>query len=283
MRRKQLSLSAVLISLFSLFSLILAACNNTPTPRPTSTILPSPTFTPSLVIVTAQVSPAPPTWTPLPTKTLPPTSTRSFTATPLPTSTPIPSRTVVGGKPGLVTTDGLLAVELLQPEILAALKAQRPNQFFSVTINAVNFVELDKGVIRLGLNYNNFTAAGMTAELKLSLRSVYGEIQPDLGNIQANGPITGDQAEVGRQILRLALKEDVLPKAVKKYVPLMDKFSVLQVQIEPSRVIVTVKVTGSLPTPLPTSTPTKAPTVASTVAATVAATSAATQAATAAR
>jgi len=252
----------------SLISLLAAACN-TPTPAPTlrPTLIPSLTLTPTLFIVTVAKTPPPATWTPAPTKTPPPTATRANTATPQPTYTIAPTRTIVGGKPGIVTTEGLLAVELNKAVILAALKEQRPNQYFSTSVNSVDDVQLFNGYIQLNLTLNDFTSSGMKAVLKLLIRPAFGELEADLGGIQAVGQVDPKQVETSRQLMQTALQEALKP-VVKAYAPLLDKYQVLLVQVDTQRVLVTVKISGTLPTPLPSETPTPLP--AATAAATAA-------------
>jgi hypothetical protein len=235
--------------LFSLALLGGAAC--TPTPTPTS--IPSPTRTIQLfrtVIVTVPTKTAPPTWTSEPSRTPPPTQTRLPSSTPRPTRTPIPTRTLIGAEPGVVSTEGLLTVMFTPAELDSSIKRQIPSIYFSSTINSASPIEFDYRQIRLTINFNDFTTEGNPADFTFSPRAFDSQFFVDVGTVRAaRSTLTTAQIEAGRQLLRYTMAEVLLPAAIRRIAPNAYGFSVIAVSVEPSRLLVSVKLDLSTPTP----------------------------------
>jgi hypothetical protein len=240
--------------LLTLGSLLLVAACTTPTPTPAFVY---PTSTPQLyvtVVVTAPVRTMPPSWTPRPTVTNPPTATRLPSVTPAATLTPIPTRTPLGGQPGIVSTEGLLTVELKADAIAASLNESQKSVYFSSAIN--NFpmtVKFEAGQVKMGLNFNNFTQQGVPADFRLTLYSGTYENEIGitvLGSSTENGmSLSPDQIENARQIMRRALLDIVIPDTVRQIAPYMVKFTVLTVSVEPGRLLMGLKIVSATPTP----------------------------------
>jgi hypothetical protein len=253
LRREKKSMRRVLLTLGLL--LLVAACT-TPTPTPAFVF---PTRTPQLYVTVVVDAPTrtitmPPTWTPRPTVTNLPTATHLPSVTPLPTATLIPTRTPLGGRPGVVSTEGLLTVEIKAEAFAAALSEAQKSVYFSSAIN--NFpmtVKFDSGQVEMSLNFNDFTNQGIAADFRLVLRpSMYEkEIGIDvLGSSTESGiSLSPDQIENARQIMRRALLDTVIPDAVKQVAPYMVSFTVLTVSIEPDRVLIGLKISLATPTP----------------------------------
>ncbi len=232
-------------------------------PTPTATNTPRPTRTPILigtVIVTAE-PPAtlPPTWTPSPSLTPPPTATRLPTSTPLPTRTPIPPNTPAGGRIGVVTTAGLLTVAVDLAELNAALRAERDTFYFSADFNGAPSATFDGRLVILAANLNDFTIRGLPATFRLQLRAIGGELAVEVAGFESASQTSISPAQVSltRELLRRAVRERALPDAIRKVAPFMVEYSALDVQMQPDRILFTVRIRQATPTPtdLPTETP----------------------------
>ena len=252
--------------LILLLALAAGAC--TP-PTPTST--PSPTRTPIVigtVIVTAQPPVTlPPTWTPSPTLTPPPTATRLPTNTPLPTRTPIPPNTPAGGQIGIVTTAGLLTVAVDLAELNAALRAERDTFYFSADFNgAPTLTAIEGRAAIIAANLNNFTTRGLPVTFRLQFRAVGGELAVEVLGFESatQAIVPPDQVSLTRELVRRALRDRAVPSAIRKVAPFLAEYSALDVQMQPDRVLFTVRIRQATPTPtdLPTETPTATPIVA---------------------
>jgi hypothetical protein len=216
-----------------------------------------PTSTPQLyvtVVVTAPVRTMPPSWTPRPTVTNPPTATRLPSVTPVATLTPIPTRTPLGGQPGIVSTEGLLTVELKAEAIAAALNESQKSVYFSSAIN--NFpmtVKFEARQVKMSLNFNDFTQQGIPADFRLAIYS--GTYENEIGitvlgsSTESGMSLSPDQIENGRQIMRRALLDIVIPDAVRQIAPYMVSFTVLTVSVEPNRLLMGLKIVIATPTP----------------------------------
>lgn len=246
---------------------VLAAGACTP---PTPTRTPSPTRTPLVigtVIVTAQPAVTlPPTWTASPTLTPPPTATRLPTSTPLPTRTPIPSNTPAGGQIGVVTTAGLLTVAVDLAALNAALRAERDTFYFSADFNGAPSLTIDGRTAIVSANLNDFTTRGLPATFRLQFRAVGGELAVEVLGFETATQVRvpPNQVSLTRELVRRALRDRAVPDAIRKVAPFLAEYSALDVQMQPDRVLFTVRIRQATPTPtdLPTETPTATPIVA---------------------
>ncbi|MDW8300218.1 MAG: hypothetical protein RML95_12870 [Anaerolineae bacterium] len=244
-----------------LAGLLAGACALIATPVPTST--PRPTRTPivigTVIVTAAPVITLPPTWTPLPTATAPATATRLPTSTPLPTRTPIPPNTPAGGQVGVVTTAGLLTVAVDLAELNAALRAERNTFYFSADFNGTPSATFDGRLVIVSANLNDFTTRGLPATFRLMFRAVGGELAVEvLGFETATGArIPSNQVSLTRELVRRALRDRVVPEAIRKVAPFMVEYSAIDIQMQPDRILFTVRIRQATPTPtaLPSETP----------------------------
>ncbi len=238
-------------SLILLLVLAVGACA-----PPTPTRAPSPTRTPIVIgTVIVRALPAvtlPPTWTPSLTPTPPPTATRLPTSTPLPTRTPIPPNTPAGGQIGVVTTAGLLTVAVDLAELNAALRAERDTFYFSADFNgAPNLTAIEGRTAIVVANLNDFTPRGLPATFRLQFRAVGGELAVEVLGFETatRAPIPPNQVGLTRELVRRALRDRAVPSAIRKVAPFLAEYSALDVQMQPDRVLFTVRIRQATPTP----------------------------------
>lgn len=230
---------------------------------PTPTITPRPTRTP-IPVVTLIVTPEatftlPPTWTSPPTLTPPPTATRLPSSTPLPTNTTIPTRTPAGGEIGIVTTAGLLTVAVDAAALNAALRAERDTFYFSADFNGAPSAALEERIAVISANLNDFTTRGLPVSFRLQFRAVGGEFAVEVLGFESStrAPIPPNQVSLTRELVRRALRDRAVPEAIRKVAPLMSDYTPLDVQMQANRILFTVRITQTTPTPAPdTATPT---------------------------
>jgi hypothetical protein len=233
-------------------ALVISACAPQTTPTPTRT--PRPTATPppfATVIVTRAPVTLPPTWTPEPTLTSPPTSTRLPTSTPLPTRTPVPSRTPIGGAFGVVSPDGQITVHVTEEEINTALAELRETVYFSTDINRPPVATLTDSGIRLSANFNDFSPTGVSADFRLGVLIMRGELTVNLlGYESSDGrSLDANNVRAALNILRAALAEYTVPAAIRRSEPFMAVYQPRFVSVSPEGVIVTAQIIDLAPPP----------------------------------
>jgi hypothetical protein len=247
--------------LLLLASSVLSACALLPTPTATNT--PRPTRTPvvigTIIVTAAPAVTLPPTWTPSATLTPLPTATRLPSSTPVPTRTPIPPNTPAGGQIGIVTTAGLLTVAVDLAELNAALRAERDTFYFSADFNGAPSATLDGRLLIISANLNDFTTRGLPATFRLQARAVGGELAVEVLGFESATQVRvpPNQVSLTRELVRRALRERAVPEAIRKVAPFMVEFRALDVQTQPDRLLVTVRIKQATPTPTepPTATP----------------------------
>lgn len=249
--------------LFALAILLSSACTppiptSTPTPRP-------PTNTPQLVItVNVTVNPADivqvPTWTPRPSPTRRPTSAPLPSATGLPTITDIPSKTPAGGRVGVETTDGLLTILLTTNDLNTALAEQAKTVAFSSQFSSAPTANFSPNLVRLSVNFNNFTREGVTADVALTMRALSDDLIINIAsaNSSTGGVLNEGQIATVSQILGEAAKVAVF-RAGQRIEQNLYRYKVVAVQIQPDSILVTIKLTTATPTYTPsvTNTPSR--------------------------
>lgn len=229
---------------------LIAACAPTPTPTPR----PAPTNTPQIyatVLVTAAPRTVEPTWTRPPTTTPRPTATRLPTNTPPAPTAPAPTQTPAGGKLGVVTDDGFLTVVIRPEDMNAGLKIQARTRFFGTSINFSPTVEIQARRVRMAINFNNFTESGLPGNFTLSMRAVDGGIVVDLLSFEtaSSGAIPPEQVELTRELVRLAMVEQIIPTVVNNAVPGAANIRPTSVAIHEGAIWLTVRIDPPPPTP----------------------------------
>ena len=234
---------------------VLAACSIIQPPIST-TIRPALTSsnTPVLQVIVTRGTPdrtVPPTWTPHPSVTPAPTFTKGPTATLRSTATPLPSATIVGGKPGILTTEGLLAIEVTDKEINSALAEARDSVYFSSSINFAPTVSLSEAGIKVSINFNDHSQAGLVADVSLLLLAGGNEVAATIVNYKIQNPsiqLSGQQTQIIRDIMRAAFAR-VLPPRIKPFAPDLRSYQVMGVSVNTDHVLVTLKVTQATLSP----------------------------------